>query len=180
MSDNRKEKAVSGKTDFNIEEWDLLRAAPMMASLLVVAASPSGPLGLIQESAAAGKVVTDAAAGAQTPLLKELAADLTKTMTIPRAPEGNTPDQMQISAASALEKTSALLAAKATPEESAEVKDWLSRIGVATAEAAKEGGFLGFGGALVSDNEKSALQKIRTALGLEVGSHAEVQAALPS
>ena len=52
-------------------------------------------------------------------------------------------------------------------------------MGVATAEAAKEGGFLGFGGTLVSDDEKSALQTIRTALGLEVECKAEVQA-LPS
>jgi hypothetical protein len=170
---------VSGKTDFNVDEWDLLRSAPMMASLLVVAASPSGPLGLIQESAAAGKVVTEAAAGAQTPLLKELAEDLTRTMTIPRSPEGNTPDEMQGAAASVLQRASSLLAAKATPEETAEIKEWLSKIGVATAEAAKEGGFLGFGGTQVSQEEQTALETIRIALGLEAGCKAEEQA-LPS
>jgi hypothetical protein len=35
----------------------------------------------------------------------------------------------------------------------------------ATAEASKDGGFLGIGGKLVSDDEQKALDAIRTALG---------------
>jgi hypothetical protein len=159
---------MSGKADFSIDEWDLLRAAPMMASLLVVAASPSGPLGLLQESAAAGKVVLDSAKTAQTPLLKALAEDLTQTMTIPRTPEGATREKVQEAASEILRRTSALLAAKATPEEAAEVKEWLTKIAQATAEATKEGGFLGFGGTLVSDEEKAALTGIHDALGIGV------------
>jgi hypothetical protein len=159
---------MSGKADFSVDEWDLLRTAPMMASLLVVAASPSGPVGLIQESTAAGKVVTDAAATAQTPLLKELAQDLSEKITIPRTPEGATPAKVQAAAAEILRRTSALLIAKATPEEANEMREWLSRIGQSTAEAAKEGGFLGFGGTLVSEEEKTALSTLHTALGVGV------------
>jgi hypothetical protein len=48
---------MSDKADFNADEWDLLRSAPVMASLLVVAASPSGPVGLVQETTAAGRVI---------------------------------------------------------------------------------------------------------------------------
>jgi hypothetical protein len=155
---------VSGKADFTIDQWDLLRSAPMMSSLLVVAASPSGPLGLIQESAAAGKVVSEAAKTAQTPLLRELSQDLTEKMTIPRSPEGTTPEEMQDAAAAILQRTSALLASKATAEETTEIKVWLLKIGQATAEAAKEGGFLGFGGTLVSEEEKTALDSIHRAL----------------
>jgi hypothetical protein len=159
---------MSGKADFNVDEWDLLRTAPMMASLLVVAASPSGPVGLIQESTAAGTVVKDAAANAHTPLLKSLAEDLNQTLTIPRAPQGATPDKVQEAAAEILRRTSALLASKATPEESNEIKEWLSRIAQATAEAAKEGGFLGIGGTQISDEEKAALGNVHSALGIGV------------
>jgi hypothetical protein len=155
---------MSSKADFNVDEWDLLRAAPMMASLLVVAASPSGPVGLIQESAAAGKVVLEAAASAQTPLLKSLAEDMTQTMSIPRTPPGTTPDKVQEAATEIVRRTSALLAAKATPEEATEVKAWLAKIGQATAEATKEGGFLGFGGTQVSEQEQAALGKLQSAL----------------
>jgi phosphoribosylaminoimidazole-succinocarboxamide synthase len=155
---------MSGKADFSVDEWDLLRSSPLMASLLVVAASPSGPVGLVQESTAAGKLVMQAAATAQTPLLKALAEDMVQTMAIPRPPAGATPAQVQEAAAEILRRTSALLATKATPEEASEIKDWLAKIAQATAEAAKEGGFLGIGGVLVSDQEKAAT--VHDALGL--------------
>ena len=59
-----------------------------------------------------------------------------------------------------------LLATKATPEETNEIKEWLAKVAQATAEAAKEGGFLGIGGVLVSDQEKAALATVHDALGL--------------
>jgi hypothetical protein len=157
---------MSGKADFSVDEWDLLRSSPLMASLLVVAASPSGPVGLIQESAAASKMIMQAAGTAQTPLLKTLAEDVMQTMTIPKPPPGATPGQVQDAAAEILRRTSELLTRKATPEEANEVKAWLAKVAQATAEAAKEGGFLGFGGTLVSDQEKAALATVNSALGL--------------
>jgi hypothetical protein len=157
---------MSGKADFSADEWDLLRSSPLMASLLVVAASPSGPVGLVQESTAAGRLVMEAAGNAQTPLLKALAEDMVKTMAIPRPPAGATPAQVQEAAAEILRRTSALLATKATPEETDEIKEWLAKVAQSTAEAAKEGGFLGIGGTLVSDQEKAALATVHDALGL--------------
>jgi hypothetical protein len=157
---------MSSKADYSVDEWDLLRSAPLMASILVVAASPSGPVGLVQESAAASNMILQAAGTAQTPLLKDLAKDLTEKMSIPKPPAGANPGQMQAAATEILKRTSELLSQKATPEEAAEVKQWLAKIGQATAEAAKEGGFLGIGGTLVSDQEKAALETIKSTLGL--------------
>ena len=159
---------MSGKADFSVDEWDLLRSAPVMASLLVVAASPSGPVGLVQETTAAGKVIAQTAETAQTPLLKTLSEDVMQTIAIPKPPAGATPEKVQEAAAEILRRTSALLSTKATPEEASEVKAWLVKIAQATAEAAKEGGFLGFGGVAVSDQEKSALGMVDAALSLRV------------
>jgi hypothetical protein len=159
---------MSGKADFSVEEWDLLRSAPVMASLLVVAASPSGPVGLVQETTAAGKVITQTAETAQTPLLKTLSEDVKQTIAIPKPPPGATPEKVQEAAAEILRRTSALLSTKATPEEATEVKAWLAKIAQATAEAAKEGGVLGFGGVSVSEQEKSALGMVDSALSLGV------------
>jgi hypothetical protein len=159
---------VSGKADFSVDEWDLLRSAPVMASRLVVAASPSGPVGLVQETTAAGKVIAQTAETAQTPLLKTLSEDVMQTIAIPKPPAGATPEKVQEAAAEILRRTSALLSTKATPEEASEVKAWLVKIAQATAEAAKEGGFLGFGGVAVSDQEKSALGMVDAALSLRV------------
>src|SRR5271170_6281861 len=102
----------------------------------------------------------------QTPLLKDLAADLTQKMSIPKPPPGATPTQVQAAATEILKRTSDLLAQKATPEEATEVKQWLAGVAKATAEATKEGGFLGFGGTLVSDEEKAALATVNSTLGL--------------
>jgi hypothetical protein len=162
------ENTMSTKADFSVEEWDLFRSSPLMASILVVAASPSGPVGIVQESAAAGRMIIEASGAAQTPLLKELAEDLKARMSIPKPPAGASPAQIQEAAAEILRRTSDLLAKKATPEEAAEYKQWLVKVAQATAEASKEGGFLGFGGTLVSDEEKTALAAVNTALGLGV------------
>jgi hypothetical protein len=59
----------------------------------------------------------------------------------------------------------ALLAAKATPQEAKEYKQWALSVAENVANAASEGGFLGFGGERVSDPEKQLLTKIRSALG---------------
>jgi hypothetical protein len=82
---------MSGKADFSVDEWDLLRSSPLMASMLVVAASPSGPVGLVQESTAAAKTIMQSVGAAQTPLLKTLSEDVTQTMAIPKPPPGATP-----------------------------------------------------------------------------------------
>jgi len=137
-----------------------------MASIIVVAASPSGPIGLVQESTAAGRIILEAATTAQTPLLKTLAEDLSARMSIPKPPAGATAPQIQEAAAEILRRTSDLLAKKATPEEATEYKQWLVKVAQATAEASKEGGFLGVGGTLVSDQEKAALAAVNTALGV--------------
>ena len=157
---------MSGKADFSVDEWDLLRSAPLMASMLVVAASPSGPVGLVQESAATAKTIMQTVGTAQTPLLKALSEDVTQTMAIPKPPPGATPGQVQGAAVEILKRTTALLTTKATPEETAEIKMWLAKVAQATAEAAKEGGFLGFGGTSVSDQEKAALAMLNAALGM--------------
>jgi len=98
--------------------------------------------------------------------LKDLAQDLTQKMSIPKPPAGATPAQVQGAATEILKRTSDLLAQKASPEEATEVKQWLAGVAKATAEATKEGGFLGFGGVLVSEEEKAALATVNSTLGL--------------
>jgi hypothetical protein len=142
----------------------------MMAGILVVAASPSGPIGLVQESAATGRMILNAAGTAQTPLLKALAEDMKTSMLIPKAPVGASPMAVQNAATEILSRTSELLGKKATPEETTEIKQWLANVAQATAEATKEGGFLGFGGTLVSEEEKVAVAKVSSTLGIAAAS----------
>jgi hypothetical protein len=59
----------------------------------------------------------------------------------------------------------AAVAAKA-PAEAQEFKMWLMSIARKAADAAKEGGFLGFGGTQVSEQEQRALSELGSALGV--------------
>ena len=58
-----------------------------------------------------------------------------------------------------------LLAAKATPQEAKDYRRWALSVAENVAQAASEGGFLGFGGQQVSEPEKQLIAKIRDALG---------------
>jgi hypothetical protein len=59
----------------------------------------------------------------------------------------------------------AIVAAKATPDETSAFRAWLVSTAQAAADAAKEGGFMGFGAVEVSEGEQKMLDQIRGALG---------------
>ena len=46
---------MSTKADYTKEEWDLLVKSPVMAAMAVIAASPSGPIGVVKEMFAVAK-----------------------------------------------------------------------------------------------------------------------------
>ena len=57
-----------------------------------------------------------------------------------------------------------IVAAKATPDEAAAFGGWLIAAAQAAADAAKEGGFLGFHAQQVSEREQAMLDRVRTAV----------------
>ena len=57
-----------------------------------------------------------------------------------------------------------ILAAHATPEETAAFATWLIATAQAAADAAKDGGFMGFGAKQVSDGEQAMLDRLRETL----------------
>ena len=63
-----------------------------------------------------------------------------------------------------------LLAKKASTEEAAEYKAWAMSVAENVAKAAKEGGFLGFGGEQVSAGEKTLFAELASTLGADTPS----------
>src|SRR5262245_3768298 len=167
---------MSTKTDFSADEWKLVVTAPMMAGLAVVAASPSGPLGVLREMLAVGKLLAEtktrmeAVGGPSTELLRTLASDLSspeaRIQTDVGELRGLSPEQLRTHALDACRTVAALLDRKTTPEEAQEIKRWLVTIAQRTAEAAKEGGFLGFGGTRVTSAEADTIREVAGALGV--------------
>ena len=60
-----------------------------------------------------------------------------------------------------------IVSAKATPEEAAAFGPWLIATAQAAADAAKEGGFMGFGAEQVSRGEQAMLDKLASTLGVK-------------
>ena len=57
-----------------------------------------------------------------------------------------------------------IVSSKATAEEAAAFKQWILASAQAAADAAKEGGFMGFGATQVSEGEQAMLDQLRAAL----------------
>ncbi len=64
------------------------------------------------------------------------------------------------------QKINRLLEQKATAEESAEYKEWAISVAENVAKAAKEGGFLGFGGEQISAAEQALFTELAQTLGV--------------
>jgi hypothetical protein len=156
---------VAFEEQFGEEDWQTVVRGPFQAALAIVAADPGGILAAAKEGGALASVMRagDGAGG----LVDELVADIRsdrpsrKEIGIKRQPK----DQALASAIDAMKAAAAVVEAKA-PAEAAGYKSWLYGISERLANAAKEGGLLGFGGELVSDDEQAALDQIRAALGV--------------
>ena len=159
---------MTNKASFSAEEWKTLSEAPLAASMFVTMASPS-LFGSMAEVFAATRRLVE---GAQTPTANELLNDLLgefKQLDTARAAQPDFGSRDIESVKSTLRATlsgaGALLKQKATAAEAGEIREWLGGVATATAEAAKEGGFLGFGGVRVSEEETAALSEIKSLLG---------------
>lgn len=162
---------MAGKADFTPDEWTALKKSPLMASLVVVAASPSGPVGVIKEMFALGKLVAETKAkGGSNALVDAVVAELTTREGVegakPTEIQGLSPDQARSRALDAIKKAAALVDQKA-PADADGFKRWLLEVSTRVANAAREGGFLGFGGTLVSEQEEAALRDTAAALGIQ-------------
>ena len=164
---------MADKASFTAEEWKQLVESPMLASMAVTAAEPSGLWGLLKESFAASDALARAKtdAGANQ-LVKAVVAEFETAEGrgiardgLQARLKGSKPEEASTNAVEGLRQVAALLDAKA-PADAAAFKTWLQSIAQHVAEASKEGGFLGFGGVQVSDAEKATLAQITTALSL--------------
>ena len=154
---------MANKSNFTVEEWDLFRKIPMLTGLVVMSASPSGPVGFFKESAAAAQMLRTGLDSAHTELMQVLAEDLKTNMTVHKL-ESDDQDSIRQAGLAACRQLSSILRSKSSEEEATEFKGWLTSIAAKVAEAAREGGFLGFGGTQITPEETAALEQIEIAL----------------
>jgi hypothetical protein len=159
---------VTTKGDYSAEEWDLITSAPFMAAMAVVAASPSGPIGVIKEMFAVGRGLAEASAEeSSNELISAVISDIRAGhhAAVPAESKQSLEEARKL-ALKTCREVATLLAHKVPTTEAEGFKRWLLSTAQRVAEAAKEGGFLGIGGVRVSDAEKAALTEIAEALGI--------------
>ena len=163
---------MAKQADFTSDEWTLIRLAPSLVAGGVAAADPSGLFASIKEAAAGAR---EMAASFKANSGLELFAALGNDHSMPGIPdprtllgEGTREQQMQNLKGAVLERVKsavALVAGKATPAEADAYRKMLVSVAEDAANAAKEGGFLGFGGVRVSDKEQAFITEVKAAAG---------------
>jgi hypothetical protein len=157
---------MASKADFTPEEWSKIEFAPLNTALVIALASPSGPIGMVQELFAAVSSVVDVEKdSAASQILKDVAADIKARNEKPEMPRFSSVEEGRAHVAGQLREAIALLDAKADADAPA-IKQWLYGVAQKSAQAAKEGGFLGIGGTAVSPEESAALAELATMLGV--------------
>ena len=159
---------MTTKSDFSEAEWTRVVRAPLVAGMAISLADPGGPIEAAKESMAALKTATNPPSREQ--LLAEVALEVQAMAQQRHNPlsgykptaEGSTPGAQVLDELRAVQ---ALVTEKATADEAAAFGRWLVASAQGAADAAKEGGFMGFGAELVSQGERDMMTRVAEALG---------------
>ena len=159
---------MTTKADFTDEEWARLERAPIVAGFAISLADPGGPIEAVKESMATIKTVTEAArSGASGELVDAVAKSVAEKAGHRHSPLGDFKPKGALAGQQILDELRAvneLVSAKATPEEAEQFRAWLLEAAQRAADAAKEGGFMGFHAQRVSEGEQQMLDKLREVL----------------
>jgi hypothetical protein len=159
---------MATKDDFTDEEWARLERSPFVAGMAISLADPGGPIEAVKESVAALRSVTEAAqSGEGGELVDAVAESVTEKAKHRQSPLGDFKPRGALAGEEILDELRAvneLLSQKASPEDAAAFREWLLNAAKRAAEAAKEGGFLGFRAERVSEGEQRMLDKLREVL----------------
>lgn len=161
---------MTSKADFTDEEWARLKRAPFVAGMAISLADPGGPIEAVKETSATLKTVLRAAEdGGRGELVDAVAGEAAQDMRARKSPlAGFKPSKganAGVEILDELREVNRLVSEKATPEDAAAMRDLLIDAAREAADAAKEGGFMGFRAERVSEGEQRMLDSLREVLG---------------
>jgi hypothetical protein len=159
---------MTSKADFTEEEWARLKRAPFVAGMAISLADPGGPIEAVKETAATLKTVRSAEGGDRGDFVGSLAREVVADAGQRKNPLGGFKPTKGASAGveilDELREVNRVAAEKASPEDAEALRAWLLDTAQEAADAAKEGGFMGFHAQRVSEGEQRMLESIKEAL----------------
>jgi hypothetical protein len=155
---------MTAKADFTDEEWARLKRAPFVAGMAISLADPGGPIEAVKETAATLKTVRAAEGGERGELPAEIAREVVAEAGQRKNPLGGfKPSKGANAGVEILDELGAvnrIVSEKASPEDAAAIRKWLIDAAQEAANAAKEGGFMGFHAERVSEGEQQMLDRL--------------------
>ena len=160
---------MTSKADFDEDEWTRLKRGPFVAGMAISLADPGGPIEAVKETSATLKAVLgEAEGGAHGPLAAEIARSVKADAQEHKSPlAGFKPSGGANAGVEILDELRAVrasVAEKGGPDDAAALRAWLLAVAQAAADAAKEGGFMGFHAERVSAGEQQMLDRLGEAL----------------
>ncbi|MET0613860.1 MAG: hypothetical protein ABW142_00320 [Thermoleophilaceae bacterium] len=159
---------MTTKADFTEDEWATLLRAPIVAGMAITLADPGGPIEVVKETSAVLKVVTSASSE-RDDLVGELAREVRGLAEQRKNPVGDFKPRGALAGKEIVDeiaRAGEIAGAKASPEDAEAFRAWIMECAQSAADAAKEGGFMGFHAERVSQGEKDMLEQLRSALGM--------------
>lgn len=155
------DEAAALRKRYTDAEWLKVRGGPLAAMYLVATASPSKGADAVAELAAAAGAVAESIKSVSPTSLIGTAFGGGMTQAEVDLLKKDAPPADRI--VGMIRDGMATVKAK-SPGDAAAYSAMVLNVAQKTAEAAKEGGFLGIGGTLVTDDEQAAIDAIRAAL----------------
>jgi hypothetical protein len=144
--------------------------APIVAGMAITIADPGGPIEVAKETMATLRASTTPESDAA--LVKAVSEDLNALVKQRQNPAAGFKPKGAMAGEQVLDEmrqVGVILTAKASPDEAAAFRAWLLDVAQHAANAAKEGGFLGFGAEQISAGEQDMLARLGSALGVRTG-----------
>ena len=159
---------MTSKADFTDEEWTRLKRAPFVAGMAISLADPGGPIEAVKETSATLKTVRAAESGAHGEFVGALARETMEDAGHRKNPLGGFKPSKGANAGveilAELSEVNRIVSDKAAPDDAAAMREWLLAAAQEAANAAKEGGFMGFHAERVSEGEQRMLESLEEAL----------------
>ncbi len=166
----------SVQNKFSDDEWFLISSVPSMVGAAMAGAGKSGIIGTTKEAMASMKSVV--AGKSDYPDNETIAAVLTKAESFSEAKEKagayrekamaqfkeqniTNPEEFNSYMLDNAKTAIALVKERQGEKEADEYQTWCIAIAKKVAEAASEGGFMGFGGEQVSDGERALMTELQ-------------------
>ncbi len=153
---------MTSKDAFTDDEWTRVRRAPMVAGMAISIADPGGPIEITKETLASLKAASSPPSNEE--LLTSVAQDIVAMSQHKQNPMGDFKiEHSSLAATQILDELSAvhdIVRAKATTEETEAFGRWMVAVSQDAANAAKEGGFMGFHAERVSQGEQDMLDRV--------------------